>query len=350
MAAINGSRAPLIAFLIVLAGVGYETFRMAAPFLLPLVLGAIFAVMARPAYRRIRARGLGPRTAAVAVTTGVFFLVVVPLSLVVVRAAGQAGRVFSGLRDSGELSVAGMTERLRDVPVARRMARDPDELRRYAKDFAERSSGAAAAAVAKAAKGIPRFLIELALAVVALYFFLVDGPRFVDWLLERSTLDAEVRQRVVRDLHGTALATVWASLATATAQSLTVMLGFWATGVPAPLLAGCAAFILAWVPIIHTTPVILSGLAYLYVQGETGRLIGLLFAGAITGVIDNVVRALVLKHRHNMHPLVGLVSVLGGMQLFGIVGVFLGPILAALFISLLDLWPTLAARSGVEIE
>src|SRR5207253_1159938 len=117
-----------------------------------------------------------------AVTTGVFFLVVVPTGLVVVRAVGQATRAFEDLRESGQLTTASLAERLARVPVVRRVASDPEVLRRRALELARRSGGAATTAVAAVARGVPRFLVELALAVVALYFFLLDGPRFVDWL------------------------------------------------------------------------------------------------------------------------------------------------------------------------
>jgi predicted PurR-regulated permease PerM len=63
-----------------------------------------------------------------------------------------------------------------------------------------------------------------------------------------------------------------------------------------------------------------------------------------TSVIDNVVRAMVLKGRGDMHPLVALIAVFGGIQMFGILGVFFGPIIAAVVISLLQVWPAIARR------
>jgi predicted PurR-regulated permease PerM len=70
----------------------------------------------------------------------------------------------------------------------------------------------------------------------------------------------------------------------------------------------------------------------------------LLAVGVVAGASDNVVRAYMLRGQAAMHPLVGLVAVFGGISMFGILGVFIGPILAAMFIALLKLWPELLGR------
>jgi predicted PurR-regulated permease PerM len=70
-------------------------------------------------------------------------------------------------------------------------------------------------------------------------------------------------------------------------------------------------------------------------------------AGLFTGVIDNVVRTIVLKGRSNMHTLVTLVASFGGIGLFGIMGVFIGPVLASIGIALLQAWPDIGRRFGL---
>ncbi|MCM2324552.1 MAG: AI-2E family transporter, partial [Oligoflexia bacterium] len=69
--------------------------------------------------------------------------------------------------------------------------------------------------------------------------------------------------------------------------------------------------------------------------------------GLITGIVDNFVRPMVLKGRSKMHPLVSLVAIFGGIGMFGITGVFIGPIVAAILISLLQIWPDVGRRFGI---
>jgi predicted PurR-regulated permease PerM len=69
--------------------------------------------------------------------------------------------------------------------------------------------------------------------------------------------------------------------------------------------------------------------------------------GLMAGLVDNFVRPLILQGRSKMHPLVSLVAIFGGMEMFGILGIFLGPILAAVLIALLQLWPEVGQRFGL---
>ena len=69
--------------------------------------------------------------------------------------------------------------------------------------------------------------------------------------------------------------------------------------------------------------------------------------GLMTGLVDNFVRPLILQGRSKMHPLVSLVAIFGGIEMFGILGIFLGPILAAVLIALLQIWPEVGQRFGL---
>jgi predicted PurR-regulated permease PerM len=98
---------------------------------------------------------------------------------------------------------------------------------------------------------------------------------------------------------------------------------------------------------IGSAPVWLAGALYLYLKGSVVKCVMMVGFGLITGVVDNFVRPLVLKGRGGMHPLVSLIAIFGGIQIFGIAGVFLGPIVVAVTIALLQTWPTVAQRFGL---
>ncbi|MEO5968533.1 MAG: AI-2E family transporter, partial [Bdellovibrionia bacterium] len=106
-------------------------------------------------------------------------------------------------------------------------------------------------------------------------------------------------------------------------------------------------FIFAWIPIVGSSPVWLVGALYLYLKGSIAKTILMIVFGLITGVVDNIVRPMVLKGRGEMHPFVSLVAIIGGVGTFGIMGVFIGPILMAVLISLLQIWPAVGSRFGL---
>jgi predicted PurR-regulated permease PerM len=128
---------------------------------------------------------------------------------------------------------------------------------------------------------------------------------------------------------------------------MVMLLGFLLLGVPAAFLAAGATFLFAWTPLVGSTPVWLAGAIYLYAPEALLRTLLMVACGLLAGLVDNFVRAMILKGRSKMHPLVSLVAIFGGIEMFGIMGIFLGPILAAVLIALLQCWPEVGQRFGL---
>jgi predicted PurR-regulated permease PerM len=131
---------------------------------------------------------------------------------------------------------------------------------------------------------------------------------------------------------------VWATSAAAAAQALVVMAGFLLLGVPGIFLAGGATFIFAWIPILGSLPVCLAAAVYLYFKGSLFKLVMMALVAIVAGLMDNVVRPIVLKGHGDMHPLLALISIFAGIQMFGLLGVIFGPIVAAMLVALLNSW------------
>jgi predicted PurR-regulated permease PerM len=166
-------------------------------------------------------------------------------------------------------------------------------------------------------------------------------------MTDKLPIAADVRVHVVQAFQETAISVIWATIAAAAAQSVVMVLSFLTLGVPAAFLAAGATFILAWIPLVGCSPVWLAGAIYLYTQEAQLHAILLVVCGLSAGLVDNFVRALILQGRSKMHPLVSLVAIFGGLKMFGLMGIFLGPILAAVLIALLQLWPVVGQRFGL---
>jgi predicted PurR-regulated permease PerM len=121
-------------------------------------------------------------------------------------------------------------------------------------------------------------------------------------------------------------------------------------GVPGAFLGAGATFIFAWIPVLGSTPVWVFGTGYLWFQDSPARAVIMLAVGLICSASDNLVRPLILRGRGDMHPLVSLVAIFGGIEMFGIFGVFIGPILAAILMTLFQIWPVIARRFGLMPE
>jgi predicted PurR-regulated permease PerM len=126
-----------------------------------------------------------------------------------------------------------------------------------------------------------------------------------------------------------------------------MLLSYLTLGVPAAFLAAGATFLFAWIPLVGCSPVWLAGAIYLYAQDALLKAILMVVCGLMAGLVDNFVRPMILQGRSKMHPLVSLVAVFGGIEMFGIMGILLGPILAAVLMALLQIWPEVGQRFGL---
>lgn len=337
-------RAHLIAFLGALLACVVVVLWMVGPLLLSLFLGGTLAMLAFPVFQRLRARHWGPRLAAATVTALLLLLVIAPLTGFGVLAAKQGIEIGQEMAELKEFSPKALTAVLSRWELVRMVIGEPRAVNARLKTVIQAAGQLTTATVLKLGKNAPEFILHCAVALVAFFFFLLDGERFIDWCLGLGVLDRDVQGKLVVSFRDTTVAAVLAGLAAATSQAALIVAGFLALDVPGAFLAGGLTFIFAWIPMVGTIPASLGGLLYLYVDEAPVKMSLMVVLALLAGSIDNLVRPLVLNGRADMHPLVGFVAIVGGIQMFGILGVFIGPIVAALLLSLLRTWPAIAGR------
>ncbi|MFA6435402.1 MAG: AI-2E family transporter [Elusimicrobiales bacterium] len=340
-------RAHLITFLGALFACVAAVIWMIGPYMLSLFLGGTLAMLTYPLYQWFRAGKCGPRLAATAVTSLLLLLAIAPLagfSTLAVKQGIAIGREMSGLR---EFSPKTLTATLNSWQLVRTVFGDPVQVNARLRSAVQAAGQFTSTAVLELGKNVPELLLQLLLAMIAFFFFLLDGERFMAWLLGLGVFDRNVQEKMVESFRDATISAVLAGLAAAASQAALIVLGFLAIGVPGAFLAGGLTFIFAWIPMLGTTPASLAGILYLYMTHGSWVEMALMIALALAaGVIDNLVRPMVLKGRTDMHPLVGLIAIISGLRMFGIQGVLIGPILAAMLLSLLRLWPVIRGRFG----
>lgn len=341
------SKASLIAFLLVMTLLVGLAVVMVAPYVVSIIMGGILAMLANPFYRRLRNRGMRQQIAASIVTLSVVLLVLTPLLTISGLAVKQAVTLGAKI-EASEMSLQEVLERVSAWGPVHMFIDDAAELEAALRRGIQSLGKGASSFVLQLASGVPEVLLQLILASLSCFFFLMDGRRFVTWLVGRIPLDAEIRNRLQGSFKDTAISVVWASMAASGAQAAVMLIAFFVLGVPAGFLAAGATFILAWIPLVGTAPVWIAGAIYLGVQGAYAKVAVMAIFGFLTSIVDNFVRPWVLKGRGEMHPLVSLVAIFGGINMFGIVGVFFGPILAAVVITVLQVWPVVGRRFGLQ--
>ncbi len=341
-------RVHLFTFLGALAACMIGVFWMVGPYLLALFLGGTLAMLAHPVQRWLLKEGIRPCPASATIVALLVLLVIAPLAGFSVLAVKQGVVIGQEMAELKEFSPRTITAAVSRWQVVRMVIGDADSVNSKLKGAIRSAGQLTGAAVLELGKNVPEYLLQLLLVLIAFYYFLRDGQRFMDWLFGLGALDLDVQKELAKSFRDTAISAVLAGLAAAVSQAALISIGFMILEIPGAFLAGGLTFLFAWIPLLGTAPASVAGMLYLYVQGSTTKLFLMAALGFAAAVVDNLVRPMVLKGRADMHPLVAFVAIIGGLQMFGVLGVFIGPIMAAMLLSLLRIWPAIERRFGIH--
>ncbi len=337
-------RSGLFIFLLVLAIFLALNLALVIPYVLAILMGAMLTVFARPPYAYLRKKGLGSNLSALIVVFGILLLLIGPVSAFLSVSIKQAAVFGQWLSEKDVLTIDVLVQAAGKIGPVDSLFGGTAALEGQIRNTIQNAGKALTGDIFSAAGALPEIVLQVFLALITCFFLLLDGKAFLTWLSERVPMDREVKDVLSSSFKDTSISVVWSTLAAALVQALLMFIAFWALGVPGAFLAAGATFVFAWIPIVGSTPVWICGIIYLFIQDAYLKMALMLTAGLITGIADNFVRPVVLKGRSDMHPLVSLVAIFGGIKLFGILGVFVGPIFAGILISLLQIWPEIGRR------
>lgn len=191
------------------------------------------------------------------------------------------------------------------------------------------------------------FFLTATVVVFIGYYALKDGPDLVAFVVELLPFEPSTETRLVGDVGRYLDAVVFGQVATAVVQGGLAGVGFWLLGVPSPVFLGFLSAVLSILPGIGPFLVWIPAAVYLFAVGATVRgALLVVWGGLIVSTSDHVIRSKVISTKAGMHPSLALVGVIGGLIAFGIVGFVVGPVLLALFVTLLGLY--IEEREAVE--
>lgn len=331
----RAGRAVLLAASLLL---GYAAARVISPLVSALAASAIIAVVIHPLYARLLARLPGrPNAAAAFAVAAACVVLAVPLAVGGTYLVRESVRAYPVLRDQAQ-ALSG--------PDASVPAWVPRRARGYLQElnlkdlFLDniREVGAWSGQLVRGAVGSAAAIVLNGLVfVLCLFLFLRDGQRTVVRLAAAVPLEARVKARIVERARDMVVATVEGVFAVAVLQGLLATAGFALFGVRFPFLLGALCMLFSPIPFVGSAIVWVPVVAGLAVEGQLGRaaLVALWFA-LLVGTADNVLRPFLVGSRSHLPAAIVVVGVLGGIQAFGVMGTFLGPIILAIAVAVVD--------------
>jgi predicted PurR-regulated permease PerM len=312
-------------------------------FLVALLFAALLAGLAHPLYRRLVRRFRGKKSLASACTILLVLLLVIgPVigfaALVSVQAIelAQQARHFV----EGQLAHAPRLDELtRNFPFLAKLRPYREQIYGKAGEVAGEIGSYAVAMITAAARETASFFFMLFVMLYAMFFFLIDGRQTLGRILYYLPLPSEDESRIVDRFLSVTRATIKGTLVVGAVQGALGGVAFWAAGIEGAALWGTVMAVLSVLPGIGTALVWIPAVIFLFIVGRTGAAIGVLaWCTAVVGTVDNLLRPWLVGKDTKLSDLLILLSTLGGIVLFGPLGIVIGPIVAALFVTIWELY------------
>lgn len=327
-------------FVAILAWLVYQIFD---PFLVPLAWAAVLVVVFYPVHSRLERR-LKPGQAAIVSTIALTLILIVP-SLALMNAFINEG--VSAAKSVQQAFAEGRVPHLRDfwawieqrLPAAARAEAakaDPIEL---ARQGAEAVGIFLAARSGKLLGNVAGFLFSLFLTLFATFFFFRDRESLMSGIRRFLPFERVHREAMITQAAELIQASVTSSLIIGVVQGVLGMILFAVLGIPEALFWGVSIAFCALVPLLGSGVIIVPAAVWLFVTGETTK--GLVMLGVGLGVIamvDNFLRPILVSGRAQMSALLVFISVLGGISVFGMLGLVMGPLVVATASSVLKVY------------
>jgi predicted PurR-regulated permease PerM len=352
----DNDRRTTVSFLLILLGIGLiTTYGILRPFLRPaafaLVLGIGFAPLHTQSSKLIPKKTL----AALSSTLVILLIFVVPSVLLasaaskdLIHAAQHVNQ--KSASGGGILAYVAHWVDIATDRLGKYVDLDKSGLRDLLDSLPARISQALFTAGTALVKGLATFTGEALITFFVLFFVFRDGGAIADQLTALLPLNAEHSNRLFSRIREGIVANLYGILAVSVIQGVLTGFAFLIVGVPSPLLWGVSAAILSLVPIVGSSLVWLPTAIVLIVEGHWGKGIFLIgWEAILVGLADNVVRPIVLAGRVQLHPLLLLFAVVGGVRQFGFIGLFVGPVVISVIFALIEMLREEAHSQAEEI-
>ena len=347
----------VLLLLIVILGITF--FRVLAPYLLPLFLAGMTAVICQPVFRYFMKRtGDRVQLASLITTTCILSSIMIPLVVGILVASLQLytfahtvvedpawQRRFDEVKESADQGSDTFFEKAvafgnQFLPEDRQ--HDPEKvadefkerIRTSVTDVGDRSLGRAAGTTVGVLAGTAGWLVAIAIGVlmyaVALYYFLADGTALIAAAEKLIPVHADYQRELLEEFAKVVRSVVLATFLAAIAQGVATTAALWFFGFDHLFVLLILSMFAALIPMAGTPLVWFPCAIILFLNGHWIQATLLVIYGAgFVGFMDNVIRTYVLNTDTKLHPLLAFISVLGGLQVMGLWGVFIGPIVAS---------------------
>ena len=321
---------------------------LVVPFLPAITWSVALAIIAWPLHRWIGRRFGRPALAAALTTTSVVLLILVPSFGLLLHLAGETTAAAEQVKSAQ--ANGSIRSTIEQLPVLGGLTAWMNRAGVDIESEVRKAIAANTQNVSGLMQGSLAAIVQFLVTVFILYYLFLDRAEFVHGLRDLLPLSKSESVRVIGCAADSVHAGLYATLVTSLIDSVGSGLIFWMIGLPAPLLWAAVMFVLAFLPVAGAGLVWFPAVLYLGVTGRMGAAAAVLSWGILTFIfVDNILYFRLVGNRLRMHPVPALIAFLGGLAVFGISGMVLGPAIVAVAMAFRDVWHSrVGATDGAE--
>ena len=318
----------------------YFVYLIFAPFLAPLTWAVVLVIFFRRLHEAVRRRIANPNLAALTSTIVLTLLFIVPMFIVFSLVANQAIAVTQRLVEEwrhgqGWRSMFAWVDRLplQYLPIEIKL----EDLREFAARNIRQWGLSIAERGGTVAQNVLGVTIDVLVTLLASFYLFRDGPALMALVRALIPLDPAYRERLFAITENVLFASVLSSFAVAAVQGSLGAAAFWVVGIPAPIMWGILMMLAAFIPFVGAALIWGPAALYFVFSGDYMSAGILTFAGIfVVGTVDNILRPILISGSVELNGLLVLISVVGGIGAFGLLGIVLGPVLIAVAVGVLE--------------
>jgi len=324
----------------------YLCYRVAQPFVIPLLWGACVTVVFWPINERLRR--LGPRWLSASVATILVFVVlIVPTTYLGAALIDEISEFTRQIQEGTYRAELEQILHFENTPLFREIASRLDpwidlsglEVKSLLLDGLKRVTVLTVDRASEMIANFSLFLLHLGVVTMVMFFLFRDGDQLLNRVREALPLAPEKTEQLFAQLRDVVRAALYGGVLIAAIQGSLGGLAFLILGLGAPVLWGVVMGFCSFLPAFGAALVYVPAAIFLLAQGSVAKGIILLGLGfGVISTIDNLLRPIFISGRTQVHTLVLFISILGGLNMFGLLGLVMGPVLAAIFVSFFNFY------------
>jgi predicted PurR-regulated permease PerM len=325
----------------------YYSYAIIKPYLVDIFLALVIFFVAKPLYRGLTRLLFGKRSLASALTCLILALIIIVPLITLVSIVARQALEFSSLLSQGLQSgtlghwLNTKMDLFKSYLVHLNLPLPPEQIKfeGLVKTILSNASKFIYNNAINFLSGFTGFILDLALVLFVTFFLFLEGDDFIDEVKKLSPLSDADNEMIVSEMEATIKATLWSTVVVAFIQGSLGGIGFFLFGVPQAAFWGTVMVPASVIPVVGAAIIWMPAVIYLFLVGYWGMGLGLLiFCAVFIGSVDNLLKPMLMRGTRSTPTVLVLLSILGGISYFGMIGFILGPFILSLLLSLLSIY------------